>query len=243
MKMQGPVIAGSALALALAGFALADEKAADAKPTADQTTADKPAATSPDLGGHWKLNPELSDDARAKMREAREQGGGGSSGGGGMGGGGGRWGGGGRGGGMGGRGGGYGGHGGGYGGHGSNGSGGSGSSDSSSSMHALFEAPTEMSITPTDAEVVIMEKDGRLRRIHADGKKYKAEGGNTETKARWDAGKLVVETKSAAGGKVDETYEVAPDKSKLTVTLRVEGSRMARLTVKRVYDRAEGSSS
>jgi hypothetical protein len=108
-------------------------------------------------------------------------------------------------------------------------------------MHALIEAPAEMSITPTEAEIVIMEKDGRLRTLHADGKKYKAEGGNTETKARWEAGKLVVET-SGSGGKVGETYEVAPDKSKLTVTLRVEGSRMSGLILKRVYDRADTAS-
>jgi len=87
-----------------------------------------------------------------------------------------------------------------------------------------------------------MEKDGRLRTIHADGKTYKAEGGTTETKARWDGAKLLVETSSASGGKLDETYVVAPDKSKLTVTLRASGSRMSGLTLKRVYDRADAPS-
>src|SRR5437867_1660853 len=60
---------------------------------------DKPApeAPTPSLAGRWKLNLELSEDARAKMREAREAArgdgsGGGNGGGGGSGGGGRGWG-------------------------------------------------------------------------------------------------------------------------------------------------------
>src|SRR5262245_31134232 len=80
-------------------------------------TPSEPAATPAiwSLGGHWLLNPELSDDLRQKMREAREAGRGSSGGSGG----GGSWGG--RGGGTGGHGGGWGGHGGGMGGHGGGG--------------------------------------------------------------------------------------------------------------------------
>jgi len=220
MRMRDAVIAGTALAVALAGALLAEEK---------------PAGASPDLGGRWKFNPELSDDAKAKMREAREgQGGGRGPGAGGMGGG--------RGGGMGGRGGGMGGgRAGGTGG--GRGPGNPGGGDATESMRAVFEAPVEMSITPTEAEIVILEKDGRLRMLHADGKKYKIEGGNAETKTRWEAGKLVVETSNPMGGRVDETFEVAPDRSKLTVTVRVEGSRMSGLTLKRIYDRADDSGS
>ena len=139
---------------------------------------EKPAleAPTPSLAGRWKLNPELSEDARAKMREAREaargDGSGGDNGrGSGSGGGGRAWG--------------RGGHGGGGmgGGRGAGRSGARGG-DPQDSMREVFEAPAEFTITPTASEVVILEKDGRLRTLHADGKKYKAEGGAAEVEAR-----------------------------------------------------------
>ncbi len=191
---------------------------------------DKPAAAA-GLGGRWLLNPELSDDARQKMREAREGMRGGGSGGGGP-----KGPGGGRGGGMGGRGGRMGGPGSGRGGPGMGGGG------DRESLRSLFEAPSEMTITPTDAEVVLLEKDGRMRIFHPDGKGHKSEAGSTEVKARWEAGKLVVETKGESGPRVTETFERAPDAEKLMVTLRLEGGRMPAISIKRVYEPAEGES-
>jgi len=196
---------------------------------------DKPApeAPTPVLAGRWKLNPELSEDARAKMREARESAhgdgaGAGNGGGSGSGGGGRGWGRGGRGGGgMG-------------GGRGSGRSGATGA-DPQGAMREAFEAPAEFTITPTASEVVILEKDGRLRTLHADGKKYKAEGGAAEVETRWDGGQLVVDTKSDRGARITETFDAAPDRTRLTVTLKIEGSRGPGVTVKRVYDPAETS--
>ena len=196
---------------------------------------EKPAleAPTPSLAGRWKLNPELSEDARAKMREAREaargEGSGGDSGrGSGSGGGGRAWG--------------RGGHGGGGmgGGRGAGRSGARGG-DPQDSMRELFEAPAEFTITPTASEVVILEKDGRLRTLHADGKKYKAEGGAAEVEARWDGGQLVVDTKSDRGPRITETFDAAPDRTRLTVTLKVDGSRGPSVTVKRVYDPTEAA--
>ncbi len=183
------------------------------------------------LAGRWKLNPELSEDARAKMREAMETGrAGGSDGGGG---------------GFGGRGRG----GGGRGGRGSGGMGGGGrearsgaGGDPREAMREIFEAPAELAITPTESEVVILEKDGRLRTLHTDGNKYKAEGGAAEVQTRWDGTKLVVETRSERGPRITETFDVAPDPARLTVTLKIDGSRGPTVTVKRVYDPAETSS-
>src|SRR6266571_242365 len=109
---------------------------------------EKPAleAPTPSLAGRWKLNPELSEDARAKMREAREASRGEGSGGGNGGGSGSS------------RGGGRGGHGGG----GMGGGRGAGRSaarggDPQDSMREVFEAPAEFTITPTASEVVILE--------------------------------------------------------------------------------------
>ena len=196
---------------------------------------EKPAleAPTPSLAGRWKLNPELSEDARAKMREAREaargDGSGGDNGrGSGSGGGGRAWG--------------RGGHGGGGmgGGRGAGRSGARGG-DPQDSMREVFEAPAEFTITPTASEVVILEKDGRLRTLHADGRKYKAEGGAAEVEARWDGGQLVVDTKSDRGPRITETFDAAPDRTRLTVTLKVDGSRGPSVTVKRVYDPTEAA--
>jgi hypothetical protein len=191
-----------------------DEKAASESPK-------------PSLAGRWKLNPELTEDARAKMREAMETGRGGASGGG--------YGGGGRG-------------GGGRSGHGGGGMGGGGrgsrsgmGGDQREAMREILEAPAELAITPTESEVVILEKDGRLRTLHPDGNKYKSEGGAAELQSRWDGAKLVVETKSDRGPRITETFDVAPDPPRLTVTLKLDGSRGPTVTVKRVYDPAEST--
>ena len=195
---------------------------------------DKPApeAPTPTLAGRWKLNPELSEDARAKMRDARDaarDGSGGANGGGNGSGGAGRgWGRGGRG-------------GGGMGGGRGAGRSGARGGDAPDAMREVFEAPAEFTITPTASEVVILEKDGRLRTLHADGKKYKAEGGAAEVEARWDGGQLVVDTRSDRGARITETFDAAPDRTRLTVMLKVEGSRGPGVTVKRVYDPAETS--
>jgi hypothetical protein len=189
---------------------------------------DAPAISS--LGGRWLLNPELSDDARQKMREAREARGGGRYGGGGGGGGG--------------HGGGMGGYGGGARGRGGMGGGRSeGASDPRESFRSALEAANELLITPTATEVVMMEKDGRMRVFHPDGKSRKSESGESEVKARWDANptRLVVETKTERGLRVTETYEATPDKTKMTLVLRLEGGPMPAFSLKRVYDPAESN--
>jgi hypothetical protein len=175
------------------------------------------------LAGRWMFNPELSDDAREKMREAMEARGGGRLGPGGPGpvggGGGGR---------------------GGFGGGQRPGMRGPGE-DRRETMRYVVEAPPELAITPTETEIVVLEKDGRMRTLHPDGKTYRAEGGSAEVKTRWDAGRLVVETKSARGPRLTETFEVAADRSRMTVILRLEGSPLPEVTVKRAYEPAEAA--
>jgi hypothetical protein len=126
-------------------------------------------------------------------------------------------------------------------------------------MRAFVEAPSEMLITPTQNEIVILETDGRLRTLHPDGKTYKSEAGASETKTRWDGGRLVVETRAGSGQKVVETFVVlsapagrvseaeakgsneapsgAPRSERtLTVTVRVEGMRWPEITLTRIYE-------
>jgi hypothetical protein len=225
---------------------------------ADQSSAaaGAPSGAAPSLAGRWKLNAEKSDDVGRLMREARD----GRSGGLPPGGPGGGMGGPPGGGGMGGRG------GGGMGGPG--GPGGPGG-DPRESMRAVFEAPSELLVTPTENEVAILETDGRMRTLHPDGKSYKSEAGTRETKTRWEGARLVVETKASNGVKIIETFaidplpqgeakaagakagnEAAPDptaeaqlvgRRTMTVTVRLEGSPMPPMTLKRIYDSVPSS--
>jgi hypothetical protein len=229
---------------------------------ADQSSAaaGAPSGVAPSLAGRWKLNVEKSDDVGRLMREARDGRSGGlppGGPGGGMGGP--------PGGGMGGRG------GGGMGGPPGGGMGGPGGpgGDPRESMRAVFEAPSELLVTPTENEVAILETDGRMRTLHPDGKSYKSEAGTRETKTRWEGARLVVETKASNGVKIIETFaigplpqgeakaaaakagnEAAPDptaeaklagRRTMTVTVRLEGSPMPPMTLKRIYDSVPSS--
>ena len=199
------------------------------------------------LAGRWSLNAQKSDDARKAMRETGEgRGGDGRAG---------------RGGppspGPGGR------RGGGMGRAGGQGPGrrpgGSGGGNPREAMRAFVEAPAEMLITPTQNEIVILETDGRLRALHPDGRTYKSEAGASETKTRWDGGRLVVETRAGSGLEVVETFvllsaparetsgteakgsngarSAAPRSDRtLTVTVRIKGMRRPEMTLTRIYD-------
>ncbi len=177
------------------------------------------------LVGEWKLNPELSEDPFAKMRQAREEGGGG---GGGWGGGGGRGGGGG---GWGGGGGHHGGHGGGYG---HSGGGAQQSGQSGGYARSMMLTASQITVTNIDPEVTVLDPDGQMRRFQADDKEHKDDAGN-EVKAKWDADRLVVETKGERGT-TRETWSVGADPRRLTVLLEIKRSSGGSVSVKRVFD-------
>lgn len=195
----------------------------------DKPANDEAAVTArQQLVGEWKLNPELSEDPMAKMRAAREQGGGsggwsGGRGGGGWGGGGGGWGGGG---------GHHGGHGGGYGGSGGGAPQGAGSA--TPPARSMMLTASQITVTNLDPEVTMLDPEGQMRRFHADDKAYKDDAGN-EVKARWDADRLVVETKGERGS-TKETWTVGADPRRLTVLLEIKRPSGGTVSVKRVFD-------
>ena len=217
------ILLSGALAFASGAVPGPDPVRADEKP--------KAAPASVDLSGRWVFNPEASDDAREKMREAREKGGGSGGGrppGGGPGGGG-----------MGGSGGGMGGPGGGGGGRMGPPPGGTGGDHSREAMRAILEPAEELAIAQTGAEIGVDEKFGRTRRLHPDGKKYKTDNGASEIKTSWKEGRLVVETKPSRGGGVVETWELVPDGSRLIVNVKMQGGFGPTVELKRIYDRAK----
>jgi hypothetical protein len=183
--------------------------------------ADDSRSAGTDLAGRWTLNRELSDDARAKMREEMETHGGP---------GGGRP--------MGPRGG-MGGPSGGMGGPGGRGRppGAGAGGDPREAMRAVLEPAEELSIAQSESEIAVDEQYGRMRRLHPDGRTYKTDNGAAEIKSYWKDGKLLVETKRARGS-VLETWERVPDGSRLIVSVRLEGGPGGKLELKRIYDRA-----
>ncbi len=206
------------------GLARADDKPATAAVEAQRQA----------LVGIWKVNTQLSDDPRAKMREARsgggggEQGGGGGGGRGGWGGGGGGWGGG-RGGGMGRGGGGWG------GGRGGGGGGGSTSSQGGPTpTRAMLLTASQITVTNLTPQVTILDPDGGMRLLHADNKGYSDDSGN-EVKAHWDDAKLVVETKNDRG-KVKETWTTTDDPRRLNVLVEIDRPYGNAVKIKRVFD-------
>ena len=219
------LLVGLACAASLAIGTRTRVRAADDKPADDVTAARQR------LVGEWKLNAELSEDPREKMRQAfAGAGGGGGQGGGGRSGGGG---------GYGGYGGGYGGHGGGR--HGGGGRGGAPSGQGASSENGTEPArpmvftATQLTVTNLTPTVTILGSEGEMRQLHADGESYKDESG-TEVKARWDASLLIVETKTERGS-VKETWTVsADDPRRLTVLLGIQRPNGAEVKVKRVFD-------
>jgi hypothetical protein len=111
----------------------------------------------------------------------------------------------------------------------------------SEAMRSLLEPAEEIVVGQSESEITIEEVFGRQRRLHPDGKKYKTDNGNGEIRTYWRDGKLRVETRSARGGSVTETWERVPDGSRLILIVRLEGGPGGRLELKRIYDRAEAA--
>jgi hypothetical protein len=229
-EVTGGLLAGVVCAAALAVPSGARVLAGE-KPATDEAGI----AACQELVGEWRLNPELSEDPREKMRQARGEGGrpegerppGGRGGGG--------WGGGGQGGGSGHHGGG---HGGGYPGHGGPGGqgdtqGGPPGEGGGRAISMPFTA-SRITVTNLEPEVTMLDPEGEVRHLHPDEKAYKDDNGS-EVKAKWDAKRLVVETKTQRGS-MKETWTVGADPRRLTVLLEVRRPSGGAVTVKRVFD-------
>jgi hypothetical protein len=164
-----------------------------------------------DLSGRWKLNHDLSDDPREKMREA-----GGRRGGAGP----------------------RGGHGGFGGRRGGRFGGGREAPEGDADRETSFdpEAIETLSIVHHDRELRITDGVGREHALVTDGRKVEEErsAGTVKMRAEWKDGHVVVTTAPEHGPKIVETYAVAADGSALTVTTKIEGRGRA-FEYRRVY--------
>jgi hypothetical protein len=165
------------------------------------------------LTGTWKLNKDLSDDPRQKMKEAQDSGG---SGGGGLG-----------------R------HRGGFGGRRRGSDTDTGAESPRSSLEENASALQLLKIQHQEPQLVIEDGIGRQHKLFTDGRKVEEErsqGGTTEMRAVWKDARIVVTTEPEKGPKITETYAVAADGSQLTVTSKIEGRRGRAIEIRRVYD-------
>jgi hypothetical protein len=99
--------------------------------------------------------------------------------------------------------------------------------------------PTELTITQSAVEIVVTETPGGQRSYYPNGKTYKADEGQSNVKSTWRDGKLVFEKRNAQGWRLTETWQIAPDRSRLTIEQVFEGGHRPKVEVKRVYDRIE----
>lgn len=182
-------------------------------------SASSDAAERPRLSGRWRLDPEKSEDAEAKLREAMERrrpsGG------------------------MGGRPGGFG--GGGFGGPDAGGPGSrtgggrrgpGGAERMRDAMRPLFEPPDEMTIDDSDPQAIVMESDVVTRTLRPDGRKHE-DADDVDVRTRWDKQRLVVETARKDHPRLTETFTVTPDPRQLEVEITIDGPFA--LSVRRVY--------
>jgi hypothetical protein len=107
-------------------------------------------------------------------------------------------------------------------------------------MEGVMRMSKRLIIVKAEAGYLLTEDDGVTMRIPAEGKKDTGavNGAPFETSTKWQDGKLRVERKFKGGLKVTDYYAVAGEPRVLTVTSKIEGTRMgdAHPTVNRVYD-------
>ncbi|HUL77094.1 MAG TPA: hypothetical protein VL691_07500, partial [Vicinamibacteria bacterium] len=225
-RRNGPASASGRLVCLGAALAVACGVALGPRPAA---AAEESKGSAADLSGHWKVNKALSDDVQGKPGTSPE----------------------------------------GESGHeasapragadaalqgprsgrGSHGSAGSRTSrpsvpapdDDPRGPQKVAEAGETLTITQTEVEIAVVDKTGQARSLYPNGKTYKADDGASDVRSYWKDGSLVVEKKNVRGWRLTETWQLAPDRSRLTVVWHLEGGSRPKSNLKRVYDRVEPS--
>jgi len=103
-------------------------------------------------------------------------------------------------------------------------------------MRDIMDAPERLTITQTESLIIITAGDGRTTRLSPDGKGIKDESTGLQRKTKRENGTIVSEI-TGGRDKVIETYAVDPEHHRLTVTLRIDNSRMPNGgVIRHVYD-------
>jgi hypothetical protein len=190
------------------------------------------------MTGHWNFNKDQSDDAEQKVHDAQANSQRGAGNGGGYPGGGGGYPGGGGGMGRGGMGG-MGGMGGGMG-RGRGGMGNTGARVSSQDWDRLAQNPKFLRVDQRSDQFVVIDDSDHAQTFYPDGKKHKdtdADGNKISTKASWEGGAFIAETKLPHSEKLMQTFRMSEDGKHLHVITRFEASSgNVSVSIRRVYD-------
>jgi hypothetical protein len=122
------------------------------------------------------------------------------------------------------------------------GGGSAGSSGSSRSQlglpfDQLRDLPETLTIAQRPSMILIQENDdeGRTRALVPDGIRHPSADRESETLTRWKGSRLHVETWHDDGVHVEEIFEIAPDRSFLTVSVKADDGGDP-LSVERVFE-------
>jgi hypothetical protein len=104
-------------------------------------------------------------------------------------------------------------------------------------VHDIMTAPSHLTITQTDAMVLVTSEDGRTTRLAPDGSKVKDDNTKIERKTKWDGPRLVSEINGLPTGKVTESYAIDDEHHQLHVIVQTEEKHDRKaMTMNRIYD-------
>jgi hypothetical protein len=109
-------------------------------------------------------------------------------------------------------------------------------SQSRAAIDRVLELPQILTIAQRPSLILIEEDDdeGRVRALRPDGKRVRSSVDDSESRTHWAEGLLHVETWHDDGVHVEEIFEVAPDRSLLTVAVLVDDGGSA-IALERVF--------
>ncbi len=108
----------------------------------------------------------------------------------------------------------------------------------------VLDLPETLTIAQRPSLILIQENDdeGRTRALRPDGVRHQSTDGQSANRTRWEKGLLRVETWHDDGVQVEEIFEPAPDGRLLTVTVRVDDGGSV-ISLERVFRPDESAES
>ena len=114
---------------------------------------------------------------------------------------------------------------------------------SSQDWDRLAQNPKYLRIDQRSDQVVVTDDSDNAQTFYPDGKKHDdkdSDGRKITTKASWDGGASVAETKLPHSEKLTQTFRLSDDGKQLYVISRFEASGLnGPVSIRRVYDLAK----
>jgi len=111
---------------------------------------------------------------------------------------------------------------------------------SSQEWDRLAQNPKFLRVDQRSDQFVVIDDSDRAQTFYPDGKKHNdkdADGNKISTKASWEGGAFIAETKLPHSEKLTQTFRMSEDGKQLHVITRFEGSSgNVSVSIRRVYD-------